>query len=150
MRVDDVGLDLQADLEKPVTHLLELWEIIRQGAETIAEKTLDIALAVEFVMASTIANRQTDPVYGIAFSEKGVVLRCEKAGDPAQRAGLHSFNGIVESLFDGAIQNAGIFEGHIQSLMPHELLQGRLANAIVKQRNSKCVPVAMRSQSLNV
>jgi hypothetical protein len=73
-------------------------------------------------MAAAVAMGQADPVYGIAFGKDGVVLRGEKARDPAQRTGLHSFDSFVECLFDGVIQDAGIFEGHIQCLMPHELL----------------------------
>ena len=144
MGADNIGLDLHVELKEPIVHFLKPREIAWQGTEAIAKKTLDIALAVELVMAPAVAVGQSNPVHSVTLCEKSVVLRSEEAGNPAQRASLHSFNRFVECVFDCAIENTGIFEGHTQRLVSHELLQGRFADAIVEQRNGKGVPEAMR------
>ena len=149
MGADDIGLDLPVELKELVVHFLKPREIAWQGTEAIAEKTLDIALAVEFVMTPAVSMRQTDPVYSVAFGKKRIVLRCEEARHPAQWPGLHLLDGFVECLFDSAIQNPRILEGHIQCLMSHKLLQGRFADSVIEQRDGESVPEAVRSQSID-
>ena len=104
-------------------HLLKSRKISWEGTETVTEKTLDVALAVQLGVTSAVTVRQANPIYGVAFDEEGVVLGRKETGNPAQGPNLHLLNSFVERPFDGLVQDPGIFECHIQSRMSHELLQ---------------------------
>ena len=101
-------------------------------------------------MAPAVAMRQADPVQGVTFGEKSVVLGLEEARDPVERSNLHLLNGLVEGLFDSTIQDPGVFESHLQSLMPHQLLKSRFADAIVQQDNGESMAETVRGKVLDV
>ena len=124
MRGNDVRLDLHTKTEEPIVHLLEPREIVWQSTEAVAEETLDVTFAVEFVVASTVTMRQTNPIQSIAFGEKGVILWRKEAGYPVQGTSLHPFDGFIERIFDTAIQNPGIDECCIDTCMSQQFLKG--------------------------
>lgn len=122
MRVENVGLDLHTEAVKSVTHLLEYRKFQRCDPEPITKKTLDVTLAAHFVVTAAIAMRQANPVQRIIFSEKSIVLGREEAGDSAQRPALHPLDSPIELSFDSAVENAAVFECHVQIAVAQELL----------------------------
>src|SRR5262245_48171102 len=102
---------------------------------------------MQFGVAATIAHWQPYPTERVAFSEEGVLLTYKETRYPRAGVGLHPLHGLLKCLLDRRIENSCIFKRHVQRFVSHQLLERRLANAVVQQRDGKGMAESMRCQA---
>src|SRR5712692_11352067 len=80
LRGHHVGLDFETELRETLMHLLQARKILFANGEAVAEHALDVALTMQFGVASTEAKWETNPTDGIPFGKECIVFLLKETG----------------------------------------------------------------------